>query len=256
MSTTEIATVGEVSYAALSAGSRQAAILRANLGDEPMTEMDLVSISTPLGGATTWSYQINGNNETAEELVGLLVAVGKRGELWPTDDPSEKRPVIVSNDLRVGYRVSNDLGTIDPDALEKYRTGDGEYDWVALSNGPEFGYGSARNGSGKRVKESRILAILREGDVWPVLVTVGPGSLASWLPFRKRLPCFHYEAVLGLRLEKAKGGAGQPYSMIVPRLVGELSEEQGEVARQLYTEPLTAMFNAPPAGATVVVNED
>ena len=117
--TTEIATVGEVSYAALSAGSRQAAILRANLGDEPMTEMDLVKVPTPLGGGTTWSFQVNGNNETTEELVGLLVAVGKRGTLWPTDDPSEKRPVIVSNDLRVGYRVSNDLGTIDPDALEK-----------------------------------------------------------------------------------------------------------------------------------------
>ncbi len=244
--TTDIATVGEVSYAALTAGSRQAAILRANLGDEPMTEMDLVSISTPLGGATTWSYQVNGNNETAEELVGLLVAVGKRGELWPTPDPSEKRPVIVSNDLRVGYRVSNDLGTIDPDALEKYRIADGEYDWVALSSSAEFGYGSARNGSGKRVKETRRLAILREGDVWPLLVKVGPGSFGNVLPFLKRLPCFPWEAVIGLSLERAKSNGGQPYSQIVPRLVGTISEDQGEVARVTYHEPLEAMFATKP----------
>jgi hypothetical protein len=118
----------------------------------------------------------------------------------------------------------------------------------ALSTGPEFGYGGGK-GSGKRVKESRIIALLREGDVWPMLVTVGPGSLASWMPFRKRLPCFHYEAVLGLKLEKAKGGSGQPYSMIVPRLAGTITEEQGEIARRLYTEPLTAMFSAIPAGA-------
>ena len=96
-----------------------------------------------------------------------------------------------------------------------------------------------------------MLAILREGDVWPVLVTIGGGSLRSFLPFLKRLPCFCYEAVIGLKLEKAKNAGGQPYSMIVPRLVGQISEEQGEVARRLYADPLKAMFSAPPAGAAV-----
>jgi hypothetical protein len=252
--TTAISTVEKIEYPALVPDSRQARIIAQNLGDEPMRETDLVRVKTPLGGATKWTVEVNGNQETCDELVGILVGEAKRGVLWPDPNPTEQRPVIISNDLLVGYRVSDDLGSVDPAALEKYRIGDRRYDWAALSSSPEFGYGAG--GAGKRVKESRILAILREGDVWPVLVTVGPGSLASWLPFRKRLPCFHYEAVLGLRLEKAKGSAGQPYSMIVPRLVGELSEEQGEVARQLYTEPLTAMFNAPPAGATVVVNED
>jgi len=252
--TTAISTVEKIEYPALVPDSRQARIIAQNLGDEPMRETDLVRVKTPLGGATKWTVEVNGNQETCDELVGILVGEAKRGVLWPDPNPTEQRPVVISNDLLVGYRVSDDLGSVDPAALEKYRIGDRRYDWAALSSSPEFGYGAG--GAGKRVKESRILAILREGDVWPVLVTVGPGSLASWLPFRKRLPCFHYEAVLGLRLEKAKGGAGQPYSMIVPRLVGELSEEQGEVARQLYTEPLTAMFNAPPAGATVVVNED
>jgi hypothetical protein len=252
--TTAISTVEKIEYPALVPNSRQARIIEQNLGDEPMRITDLVRVKTPLGGATKWTVEVNGNQETCDELVGLLVGESRHGVLWPSENPTEQRPVIVTNDLLVGYRVSDDLGSVDPDALEKYRIGDRRYDWAALSKSDEFGYSA--NGGGKRVKESRILAILREGDVWPVLVTVGPGSLASWLPFRKRLPCFYYEAVLGLRLEKAKGSAGQPYSMIVPRLVGELSEEQGEVARQLYTEPLTAMFNAPPAGATVVVNED
>lgn len=252
--TTAISTVEKIEYPALVPDSRQARIIAQNLGDEPMRETDLVRVKTPLGGATKWTVEVNGNQETCDELVGILVGEAKRGVLWPDPNPTEQRPVVISNDLLVGYRVSDDLGSVDPAALEKYRIGDRRYDWAALSSSPEFGYGAG--GAGKRVKESRILAILREGDVWPVLVTVGPGSLASWLPFRKRLPCFAYEAVLGLRLERAKGSAGQPYSMIVPRLVGELSEEQGEVARQLYTEPLTAMFNAPPAGATVVVNED
>jgi hypothetical protein len=244
-----------ISYPALAPNSRQARIIEQNLGDEPMRITDLVRVKTPLGGATKWTVEVNGNQETCDELVGLLVGECKHGVLWPSDDPTEQRPVIVTNDLLVGYRVSDDLGSVDPKALERYRIGDRRYDWAALSTGPEFGYGGGK-GAGKRVKESRILAILREGDVWPVLVTIGPGSLASWLPFRKRLPAFHYECVVGLRLEKAKGKAGQPYSMIVPRVVAELSEEEGEVARKLYTVPLTAMFNAPPSGAAVEATGD
>ena len=247
---TAIATTGKViDYPALRADSRQARIIEANTEGEPMSEMDLVRVRTPLGGATTWSLEVNGNTETTDEIVGLLVAVAKRGVLWPTDDPTEQRPVIVTNDLIVGYRVSDELGTIDPEALEKYRVGDRRYDWVALSRSPEFGYGTARSGGAKRVKESRIVAILREGEVWPILVTVGPGSLRNFLPWARRLPSFHYECVVGLKLQKEKGKAGQPYSAIVPRLVGTISEEQGEFARRLYVDPLKRMFSAPPIGA-------
>ena len=251
MSTT-IATVTEgklIDLPALRADSRQMRIIEANLDGEPMQEQDLVRVKTPSGGGTKWLVPVNGNDEPCDEIVGLCVGIAKRGVLWPQDDPTDQRPVIVTNDLLVGYRVSDDLGTIDPKALEKYRVGDRRYDWVALSNSPEFGYGSARGGAGKRCKESRIVAILREGDVWPILVTIGPGSLRGWLPFAKRMPSFHYECVVGLRLEKAKSSGGQPYSVIVPRIVGQVSEEQGEVARRIYVEPLKRMFNAPPSGA-------
>jgi hypothetical protein len=253
--TTAIATVKTIDYPAFAPNSRLAKIIAQNVGEGAMRETDLVRVKTPLGGATKWTLDVNGNQETVDEIVGLLVGEAKRGTLWPSEDPTEQRPVVISNDLLVGYRVSDDLGSIDPKALERYRIGDRRYDWTALSASPEFGYGAGR-GAGKRVKESRILAILREGDVWPVLVTVGPGSLAAWGPFRMRLPCLFHEAVIGLKLEKAKGGSGQPYSMIVPRLVGMLTEEQGEIARRLYTEPLTAMFSAIPAGAAAAERLD
>jgi len=180
-----------------------------------------------------------------------LVAIGKRGVLWPKDDPSEMRPVIVSSDLLIGYRVSDDLGDIDPKALERFRIGDRRYDWAALSASSEFGYGSGKSGAGKKVKEARVLAILRQGETWPILVTVGPGSLRNFLPFTKRLPDFHYACVVGLKLSKVKSSGGQPYSMLVPRLVGTITPEQAEVARVTYTEPLKRMFNAPPSGAAV-----
>ena len=258
MSTAISTTVKTIDYPALAPNSRQAQIIAANLDGEPMTEMDLVKVPTPAGGGTTWNIDNNGNTESTDEIVGLLVAVGKRGVLWPKDDPSDMRPVLVSHDLLVGYRVGDDvsLGDIDPAALERYRIGDRRYDWAALSTGPEFGYGAGKSGSGKKVKEARILAILREGETWPILVTVGPGSLRNWLPFQKRLPAFPWECVVGLKLQKVKSSGGQPYSQIVPRVAGVISEEQGAVAKKVYHDSLTAMFNAPPAGASSVVREE
>jgi hypothetical protein len=44
--------------------------------------------------------------------------------------------------------------------------------------------------------------------------------------------------------------------MIVPRLAGTITEEQGEIARRLYTEPLKAMFSAIPGGAAAPVTSD
>lgn len=255
MATTALSTK-TVDYPALAPNSRQMQIIAANLEGEQMNETDLVRVKTPLGGATQWTIDVDGNVETTDEIVGLLVGVGKKGILWPAEDPSESRPVLVSNDLQIGYRVSDDLGTIDPDALERYRIGDRKYDWAALANSVEFGYGSSRSGSGKRCKEARVLAILRQGETWPILVTVGPGSLRNIIPFLKRLPCFPHEAVVGLKLTKAKGKGGQPYSQIVPRLVGQLSEEQGEVARRTYADPIRAMFAAPPIGGGTVEIED
>lgn len=251
---TAIATVKTVDYPALAADSRQAKIIAANLDGEPMSQQDLISVPTPAGGGVTWNIDNNGNVESTDEIVGLLVAVGKRGILWPKDDPSEMRPVLVSNDLLVGYRVSDDLGDIDPKSLEKFRIGDRRYDWAALSASPEFGYGSGKSGAGKKVKEGRTLAILRQGETWPILVSVGPGSLRNFLPFAKRLPDFHYACVVGLKLVKVKSSGGQPYSQIVPRLVGTITPEQAEVARVTYTEPLRRMFQAPPSGASVQVD--
>ena len=251
MATTELIQAKTVDYPALAADSRQMAIIAKNLGDEPMRETDLVRVKTPLGGSTTWSIDNNGNVETTDEIVGLLVGVGKRGTLWPSEDPTEQRPVIVSTDLRVGYRVSNDLGTIDPAALDRFRLKEGEYDWFRLANSAEFGYGTARSGSGRRCKEARVLAILRQGETWPILVTVGPGSLRNVIPFLKRLPCFTHEAVVGLKLVKAKGKGGQPYSQIVPRLIGQVSIEQGNVAKRVYADPIEAMFSTPPLAASV-----
>jgi len=245
--TTAIATRNEISFPALVPNSRASRIMQANLDGEPVRETDLIRVKTPSGGGTIWQIDNNGNVETRDELVGLCVGYAKRGYLWGSVEPTDERPVIYSPDLVTGYRTNDKLGDIDPAVLEQYRIGDKRYDWVGLSdaNGP-FGYGRGK-GNGKRVKESRVVALLPDGEVWPILVSVGPGSLVEFGGFMKRLPGFVWEAVLGLKLAREKTADGTPFSRIIPRLVGTVSEEQGEVARVLYYEPLKVMFSAPPA---------
>jgi hypothetical protein len=83
------------------------------------------------------------------------------------------------------------------------------------------------------------MAILRRDEAWPLLVTAGPGSLKTVVPFVKRLPVPHFRAEVSLTLDKVENAGGQPYSQIVPKLVGTISKEEGEALRHLYTIPLS-----------------
>lgn len=213
--------------------------LMANLGPgETLQASDLPRVPTPAGGAKVWSWTDSGNNEqSAKSIDGLLVAVLCRGTLWGSEDPQGGvQPVLVSYDLMHAVRMNDDIGDLDADVLESCRIGDRLYDWRRL---PYNQYGSASNGRAKRCKESRLLAILRENEAWPLLVTAGVGSFKTVLPFVKRLAVPHYRALVSLTLQKVENSGGQPYSQIVPKYVGAISKEEGDIVRRLYTEPLS-----------------
>jgi hypothetical protein len=238
MATSELM-VSESQFLALQPDSDIREALMANLGPgETLQASDLPRVPTPSGGAKVWSWTDAGNNEqSAKSIDGLLVAVMPRGTLWGSEDPqSGVQPVLVTYDLMNAVRMNDDLGDLDADVLESCRIGDRLYDWRRL---PYNQYGSASNGRAKRCKESRLLAILRPDEVWPLLVSAGVGSFKTVLPFIKRLPLAHFRCMVSLTLQKVENAGGQPYSQIVPKLLGTISKEEGEVARKLYTEPLS-----------------
>lgn len=225
-------------YLALRPDSDIRAALTANLcPGETLKASDLPRVPTPSGGGRVWTWIDSGNNEqTAKSIDGILVYYGVRGTLWGSEEPQGKAsPVLVSYDLIRGYRVNDDIGDLDAAALEACRTGDREYDWQRL---PWNQYGSGKGGHGRRCKEARLLAILRKDEAWPLLVTAGPGSLKTVVPFVKRLPVAHFQAEVSLTLERVESSGGQPYSQIVPRLLGTISKEYGEIVRRMYTAPL------------------
>ena len=240
----EIAVVEpEMGFLALHGDSDFKEAMAANLSTgETIAVSDLIRVKTPAGGGKTWQY-INSDGAEVEckAITGLLVYYAPLGQLWGSDEPTKgQRPVLTSYDLKTAIRTNDLLGDIDPEQLAAYRIGDRTYDWEAMGKeGSPFGWGSGKGGVGRRIKESRTLAILQPGEAWPVLLSVGGGSLSTVSPFVKRLKVAHFRVIVSLTLQKVASKSGIDYSQIVPENIGTISREEGLVIKALYTDPLT-----------------
>lgn len=226
--------------------------MQANLATgESIAVSDLIRIKTPAGGGRTWQYvNSDGAEVECKAITGLLVYYAPLGQLWGSEEPTKgQRPVLTSYDLKTAIRTNDSLGDIDPEQLAAFRIGDRLYNWEAMGKeGSPFGWGSGKGGVGRRIKESRTLAILQPGEAWPVLLSVGAGSIATISPFVKRLKVAHYRVIVSLTLQKVASKSGIDYSQIVPENIGTISREEGLVIKALYTDPLTRIatqFDAP-----------
>lgn len=236
----EIAVIKQEQFPALVDGSDLREALLANTRGVGFQESDLVRVTTPAAGATNWTVNTVSGEENTPEIRGILVYFAPRGVLWPTLEPDAlgSQPLLVTNDLVSAQRFGDVYGDIDPDVLEQYAVGDNLYDWTEL---PWNQWGSGKNGIGKRCKESRLLMILRENEAFPLVIRAQPGSLKTVRPFIMRLPVPHYRAVVCLKLQKVQNRGGQPFSQIVPTLVGTIDKATGEKVQALYTTPIQRM---------------
>lgn len=209
----------------------------------------LTWVRTPSGGGTTWEIEDGlGNSEPAREITGVLVLYRKRSILWPTEgDPQEgAKPLLVSDDhpdLAVARKVGSDYGDLDPDLIECCRREDGLYDVRPKSKGGIFHYaefGTSTKGPGPRMKEQRIVGVLREGDLWPLMLTVQPGSLRNVINTIARLTVPYWQCIVRFTLAKAVASNGSPYSQLALSVSkATLTAEQGLAIKQAYTLPLT-----------------
>lgn len=241
----ELAVFEAEKYPVLGGAEGVAAIeaMRVNLlPGESLTETDFLRIKVPTQGATKWNVSEN----YVDEIVGICCLYAARGVVWPVMGEAKEGtiPVLRSGDLLTAHQVGEDWGDINPAALAGCLLSDasGRYDWKKLTgDGGPLGWGTGRNGAGKRATEYRVLGVLREGDVLPIVVSCPPGSIKNVSGFVKRLNVPYYRAVIGLRLESTKNSGGTSYSRIVPRLVDVLTPEQGETIRANYTARLAAV---------------
>lgn len=239
--TTEVSVPSSSGYtiAALDQGSEIAEAMRVNMAaGMTITASMLERVPMPTGGSTTWTFSHNGNEVSEQELIGVPVYRTTRVTLWPTAEPSGLGPVLVGNDLLTAYRVSDELGDLDPDVLEEARIGDRTYSLEKLRYAQ---WGSGRNG-GKRIKESRIICLLRPDDAWPVVIQI-PVTSAEDIDkkfFTFTIPS--HQSIVGLSLERAKNKAGQPFSKVRMRQAGKLTADEGRQIQATYTKAMEQMF--------------
>lgn len=240
---TSLAVLDTSNYLALQDGGAIAEAMAANMGEgAALRESDLTRVPIPTGGGTTWMIPGLAGDEPAKTIEGVLVFQTVRGILWPKAEPEEgSLPALVSLDLKTARQVSDQLPESFLASIAPAMNDDGTYRWADL---PQCQWGSGKDGSGKAAKEQRVLYILRETESLPLVVTIQPGSLKDWQKFivaltKAGIP--YFRAVISLSLEKTTSTGGQPFSRVVPSLVGTLDAETGALIRKQFSEPMRAV---------------
>ena len=248
----ELTTVKAENWLALSGAANGVAEAQAASG-ETVSLGGLTWVRTPSGGGTVWEIEDGmGGSEATKEITGIMVLYRKRSILWPTEgEPQEgAKPLLVCDDhpkLEVARRVGDDFGDLDPELIECCRREDGLYDVRPKSAGGSFYYsefGSSGKGPGPRMKEQRIIGILRETDVFPILVVASPGSITAVKNVVARFTKPYYQMIVRLSLQKATSASGIAYAQIRMQVAGQLTDEQRDAVAKAYWAPLNQAFES------------
>lgn len=182
-------------------------IISENLGELGITQFDLDRVKFPTGGNTMWTIPSLDEDKTEKELRGIIVYWKDVRAYWTELFSGEGNPPDCrSDDSIVGY--GNPGGVCGKCPLSQF--------------------GSAPNGKGQACKQIRLLFLLREGDMLPLVIALPPTSINNVKKYFLRLASKsipYWGVITTLTLEKTKNANGIPYAKVVPVLDSVLDEE-------------------------------
>lgn len=166
----------------------------------------------PAGGGKSFDI-LTGNEDTdtsCQKLVGVVIHSHKCNALFD-EDTQGMPPVCSSVD-----------GVVGCDA-------DGEH---VCERCPMNQFGTAKGGTaaGKACKNMIRLYMMVEGCPFPIVISLPPTSMAAWQNYRlgvlgaKRLKPWEVVTELSLGMDTSRSGI--KYSVVRPRLVGKLTDQQ------------------------------
>ena len=216
--TKALATVA--SYAVLQADQGALGeMLATNVGPGGLSVFDLDTVKTPAGGGTTFTVPSVDGEEEAKELRGVLVGFKDMRSYW-----------------RTGFDESG--GGTPPDCSSQDMVhGEGD-PGGECARCPYSKFGTA--GRAQACQQRRLLFLVREGDLLPIVVSVSPASLKPVRQFFLRLASHgvpYYGVLASLTLAKDKNRDGIAYSKITIAMAGRLSSEEAARMRS-YSEAL------------------
>ena len=166
-------------------------------------------IKIPAGGGLTFEVPgDNGESEAAKEIEGVILYHHALNSYY--------------KDKYTGGSNPPDCGSLDGKAGEGNPGG-------RCINCPYNQFGTGENGSGKACKNKRRIFILREGEVFPILLTLPTGSLKGFTAFIRRIVtkgkrC--HTLVTKISLKKAVSSRGIQFSQAVFRVLRDLNGEE------------------------------
>ena len=203
------------------------ATLEENVGAEGLALTDLPRIPMPAGGSTTWEIPdaLGGKAKASGEL-DFLLTYWTPARLWWPVDPAE--PNKLSGDppecSSADGQVPISGGAFALDGAQAGRNPGGTCLTCPMS---KFG-SSEKPGSGKgqACSDRRLMFVIGEGDILPMLISTPPTSKKALKDFHLGLvrayPGVHYSAFqIRYELEKVSAG-GNNYAVVKPSLLGVL----------------------------------
>lgn len=195
-------------------------IIGANLGaNAELGPGDLERIKVPAGGGTTWSIPgLDGDIDT-KEFDGVIVAFKDQRAYWEDSYSGGSTPPDCSSEDGITGVGSpgGDCGAC-PYAQFESATGDD---------------GSKR--AGQACKQLRLMAVVQNEDLIPVLLAAPPTSLANMRRYFLRLASRvtpYYGVITRFTLKKAQSQGGITYSQIEATSLERLDEGQRSTMEQ------------------------
>lgn len=222
--TNEVATNGAFELIPMYAGLDEE--LKAEIQDElddfeDAGGIDCRRIKMPTGNSK--AFEVESDNpddpDMMKELRGVILFTHKMNARWEGDYGGENRmPVCSSWDAKQG--IAFDTGEVINCDTCKYNEFKG-------------------NGQGKECKNTRRIYLMLDGKPHLYLLTVPPTSLNAVSKQLKRLitggtPLTRM--AVAFRLESAVSKGGKDYAKITVEKAGNLTKEQGDMARQMREE--------------------
>lgn len=197
-------------------------IFAANMGTAPLSELDLDRVVMPTGGSLFWTVPGLSGDKPAEYIEGVIVAQGDRRVYWEQsidEGGAGKPPDCISRDGIIG---EGKIADTVPGRL--------------CAQCPKSKYGSAKpkpgktDARGQACNQKKLLFLLREGDVVPLVIALAPTSISSMQQYALRLASqgiVIYKCVTRLKLAEDKNDDGVKYAYVVPEFVGLLPDADG-----------------------------
>lgn len=211
-------TVPGPQFAIMKPGTNITEVIRENLGGETIDLSDLDRVKVPGSGGTTWTIPSIDGDIDAKAIEGIIIETQLTRVYWKTEfgDGGTSPPDCYSSDAITGI-------------------GDPGGDCVTC---PYAQFKSDAKGRGQACSQRRLIFMVRENNLLPMVISAPPGSLGNakkYLTGLSNNSYFKHHVLTRLTLEKDKNEDGIAFARIVFTKADELAEEQ-KAAIDKYVE--------------------